>query len=103
MLQPSETFSTNDRFAMLIKGWVALCPETGAQLSVSRGRSKYGNAPKYYLIVPNKTVEERGGLFSSYDWADEGRKVFRAWTEAEAIKIGNEKLVKILAKREGAK
>lgn len=99
MLQPSSAFDTSDRFAMLFKGWVALDPETGAQLSVSYGRSKYGNAPKYYLILPNKSVEERGGLFASYDWDNEGRKVFRAWTEEEAIEIGNQKLAKMVAKQ----
>lgn len=101
MLQPSDAFNTNDRFAMLIKGWVALDPETGAQLSVSYRRIKYGNAPRYYLIVPNKSVQERGGLFTSYDWDDDGRKVFRAWTEQEAIEVGNRKLAKILAKQAG--
>ena len=58
-------------------------------------------APRYVLILPNKSVEERGGLFFNSDWNyPTGRKFLRAWSTAEAIEIANVKLAKMLKERQ---
>jgi hypothetical protein len=69
----------------------AIDTETGAFLMRTNGRGK-GGLPKFVLIKPNKSVEERGGLFTPYDWDDKNRKFIRAWTLREAIEIGNKRL-----------
>jgi len=63
----------------------------GAFLMRTNGRGK-GGLPRFVLIKPNKSVEERGGLFTTYDWDDKDRKFIRAWTLREAIEIGNKRL-----------
>ncbi len=86
--------------ALLLRSWRALDVESGAFLSRTHGRGKYG-LPKYILILPNKTPEERGGLLARYEWDyPKGRKFIRAWTEEEAIESANARLKKMLAARE---
>ena len=102
MLQSTNEFDTDTRFKFVISRpwWVAVCPDTGAILGRSSGRPKSGNATKYVLILPNETIEERGGLFGRVNFDDKERKFLRAWSEAEAIQTANEKLEKMLAKRQ---
>ena len=97
MLKQISDFDIDTCFAALIKGWCALCPNTGAFLSASRGRSRSGSGHKYVLIVPNETLDERGGFFGDYTWDNHNRKFVRAWSEDEAIAAANEKLSKIMA------
>lgn len=97
-LIPINQLPPDDYLAAIFRGWVAIDPESGAQLSVSHGRTS--KAPKYILILPNRSVEARGGLFASYDWDyPRGRKFLRAWTVEEAIEIANVKLAKMLEER----
>lgn len=77
------------------RDWIAVCPETGAFLSENNGRTKYGDR-RYVLILPNKSVEQRGGLFARYEW--DHRSFLRAYTRSEAIARGNELLQKLLKK-----
>jgi hypothetical protein len=102
MLTPSGNLpNTQDRFSAMMRGWVAVDTESGAHLSVSHGRTS--RAAKYILILPNKTIQERGGLFGPCDWDyPEGRKFVRAWNSGEAIELANEKLRKMLLKRQPA-
>ena len=101
MLTAARKLPEQDRFNALMRGWIAVDPISGAHLSCSYGRTS--KAPKYILILPNKSVEERGGLFAPYDWDyPQGRKFVRAWTEQEAIAEADTKLIKMLAARVGA-
>lgn len=90
MLQLIEQVIT-DPIQHLFCQWDAIDTETGAFLMRTNGRGK-GGLPKFVLIKPNKSVEERGGLFTTYDWDDKNRKFIRAWTLREAIEIGNKRL-----------
>jgi hypothetical protein len=90
MLQLIEQVIT-DPIQRLFCQWDAIDTETGAFLMRTNGRGK-GGLPKFVLIKPNKSVEERGGLFTPYDWDDKNRKFIRAWTLREAIEIGNKRL-----------
>jgi hypothetical protein len=90
MLQLIEQVTT-DPIQRLFCQWDAIDTETGAFLMRTNGRGK-GGLPKFVLIKPNKSVEERGGLFTPYDWDDKNRKFIRAWTLREAIEIGNKRL-----------
>jgi len=83
--------------AMLFSRKDAICPETGAFLAGSNGRTRSG-IRHYVLILPNESVEERGGLFAPYTW--EHRSRISAWTLAEAIEISNQRLPKLLKKAE---
>lgn len=96
-LEKSSGFNVETRFAMLLRGWVALDPKSGAFLSMSRGRTKSGQGTRYVLVLPNKTVEERGGLFTHYEWEyPAGRKFITAYSGEEAIKKANKLLHKML-------
>ena len=90
MLQLIEQVIT-DPIQRLFCQWDAIDTETGAFLMRTNGRGK-GGLPKFVLIKPNKSVEERGGLITTYDWDDKNRKFIRAWTLREAIEIGNKRL-----------
>lgn len=97
-LIPISQLPPDDYLAAIFRSWVAIDIESGAQLSMSHGRTS--KTPKYILVLPNKSVEERGGLFASYDWDyPHGRKFLRAWTVEEAIEIANVKLAKMLEER----
>ncbi len=102
MLIPISELPTEDeRIYAWMAGWTAVDPISGAMLSRSNGRSS--KAPKYILILPNKSVEERGGLFTKHDWDyPQGRKFVRAWSGAEAIELANAKLAKMLEQRAAA-
>jgi hypothetical protein len=92
--------TTGDQLEFVMRGWVALDQESGAYLIGSRGRSSRGNAPRYWLILPEKTVVERDGYFADRDaFVEWKRTSFRAWTPEEAISIANTKLPKMLADR----
>ena len=99
MLKPISELPTEDeRIYAWMAGWTAVDPDSGAMLSRSNGRSS--QAPKYFLILPNKSVQERGGLFAKYDWDfPQGRKIVRAWSGVEAIELANAKLAKMLQSR----
>lgn len=57
MLIPISQLSQDDYLRAVLRGHlVAVDPDSGAQLSVSHGRTS--KAPKYILILPNKTVAE---------------------------------------------
>lgn len=97
-LIPISQLPPDDYLAAIFRSWVAIDIESGAQLSMSHGRTS--KAPKYILVLPNKSVEERGGLFANYDWDyPKDRKFLRAWTVKEAIEIANVKLAKMLEER----
>ena len=98
MLKPIDEIdlSGTERITAIIRGWVALDTDTGAFLSQTSGRGK-GGLPKYILILPNKSVAERGGLFASYQWDyPKGRKFIRAWTLREAVEAANIKLARMV-------
>jgi hypothetical protein len=76
-----------------LRRYYAVDTETGAHLSRSYGRSKSGNGPKWFLILPLD-----GQLFDSRASCE--RATFRAWGLSEAIAIANEKLPKLLKRRE---
>lgn len=97
MLRPIETFDNDTRLAALFRSWCAICPETGAFLSASRGRSKAGNGRRYILIAPNELPSERPNYFEDYTWTDDRRKFVRAFSDAEAIEKANKKLAEIEA------
>ena len=94
------SFSTDERLMIFLRfRFFAVCPESGAMLSATRGNPKNGNAHKYILIIPNKSVAARGGLLADYEWDyPHGRKFIRAWTEGEAIELANGKLEDALTK-----
>lgn len=97
-LIPISQLPPSDYLAATFRRWCAIDLENGAFLSMSHGRTS--KAPKYILILPNKSIEERGGLFTPYNWDyPTGRKFLRAWSTAEAIQIANVKLEKILKER----
>lgn len=102
MLIPISQLNREDasfQFTAMLRGYCAICLETGAHLSRSRGRTS--KAPKYTLILPNKSIEERGGIFANYDWDyPTGRKFVRAWSDEEAIELANKKLERMLAERQ---
>lgn len=77
--------------------WVAVCEETGAYLMRSDGRSRSGTGRRYFLISPKV---KPGKLFDYGKWDYEDRKIFKAHSLAEAIQAANEKLEKMLAKRQ---
>lgn len=79
--------------AVFVWRWSAVDVETGARLSCSNGRPKYGNARKWFLILPGD-----GKLWDSRVKAE--RAIFRAESEEEAIRIGNEKLPKLIQRKE---
>jgi hypothetical protein len=97
MLQPISQLTPEQRIDALISrpNWVAVCKETGAHLSVSQGRSRYGSGRKYILILPKAP----GKLFDYGEWDNEDRKMFKAHSLTEAVETANEKLEKMLAKR----
>jgi len=100
MLTAARELPEQDRFNAVMRGWVAVDPITGAHLSCSYGRTS--KAPKYILILPNKSVEERGGLFGPYEWDyPHGRKFVRAWTDQEAIALADAKLIRMMVARIG--
>jgi len=77
----------------ILRDWQAIDVETSARLFRSRGRSKYGNAPKWILILPHD-----GRLFDSRgDWE---RAVFRADSLDQAIATANHKLPKLILRKE---
>jgi hypothetical protein len=101
MLRPISqvTLTDTERIAAVLKGWMALDTETGAFLSQTRGRGKRG-LPTYILILPNKTLIQRGGLFAEYDWDyPKDRKFIREWTDEAAIETANKRLRKMLKQR----
>jgi hypothetical protein len=94
MLQPITAFSQDIQLKNIFRGYIALCPETGAYMWRSRGRTS--QAPKYGFICPKVWS---GDFFTYPEWDNEDRKFVRAWTDAEAIELANEKLARILAGR----
>ena len=97
-LIPISQLPPADYLAAVFRRWCAIDLESGAHLSMSHGNTS--KAPRYVLILPNRSVEARGGLFASYNWDyPRGRKFLRAWTVEEAIKIANVKLAKMLEER----
>jgi hypothetical protein len=89
----------NERFAMAMCDWVALCTETGAFLKARQGMTKWGDK-KFTLILPNRTVQERGGFLAYYEWDyPDGRRIIRAFSIEEAIAMANKKLVEMIGER----
>lgn len=96
---PKDVLSQADTTKLMLQRYrlVAICPESGAMLNQTNGKGM-GGLPTYVLILPNKTVAERGGYLSRYDWDyPAGRKFVRAWSDSEAITAANEKLDKMLS------
>lgn len=99
MLIPISQLSQDDQLTAMLRGLVAIDTESGAMLFASHGRSS--KAPKYVLVLPNKSIEERGGLFARYDWDyPKGRKFVRSWGTDTAIELANVKLAKMLKERQ---
>jgi hypothetical protein len=85
----------DDQLTAMLQGLVAIDLESGARLCKSHGRTS--KAPKYILVLPNKSIEERGGLFAHYEWDyPHGRKFVRSWGTSTAIELANVKLAKML-------
>lgn len=109
MLHPIENILTDEQkmwrafgIGGPIASWDAVDPDTGAFLSGSNGRRKAGRARRWVLILPNRTVQERGGLFESYEWNDGNRSFVTGWTLAEAIIKAQKLLEKMIHSREVA-
>jgi hypothetical protein len=102
MLKPISELPEEDRFKALMLGWVAVDPDNGAHLFRTNGRTM--TAPKYILILPSKSVQERRSLFrdSDFDYPH-GRKIVRAWSDEEAITDANERLPKMLEQQAAAR
>ena len=99
MLIPATkiTQTSDERFANALRfRWDAVCPETGAFLAASNGRTKWGDV-RYVLILPDASIERRGGIFTPYNWTFRSR--LRAYTVAEAIEKANRLLPKLLKKQ----
>ena len=79
--------------AAILRDWYAVDVETGAHLFRSRGRPKYGNAPKWFLILPHD-----GKLFDSR--GDCERNAFRAESLDQAIATANRILPKLIQQKE---
>lgn len=99
MLQPISSLPQTERIHALLARphWVAVCQETGAYLMESHGRSKWGSGTRYFLILPKVNP---GKLFEYGEWDNKDRKIFKAHSLAEAIEQANERLAKMLAKRQ---
>lgn len=80
--------------------WSAVDPDSGAFLMRSNGRRMTGRPSRWILILPNKTVKERGGLFANSEWNDGERKFITAYTLAEVLPKAQSVLDKMLAKRQ---
>lgn len=78
--------SEEERLAGLFSRKLAICLDTGAYLSESRGRARGGT--NYTLILPD--VFERSDLWRHQPWTH--RSQFKAWTRCEAIEIANRRL-----------
>lgn len=89
----SSLTDTEKITAAILRDWHAVDVETGAHLSRSRGRSRYGSDPKWYLILPHD-----GNLFDSSNGCE--RAVFRAPDLNEAVAIASEKLPKLMKRME---
>lgn len=72
-----------ERFQNLFAGKIVIAiePDTGVKLVVSRGRRRRGSAPNYILIV-RASCNPR----------------IRAWTDEEAIELANARLAKMRSK-----
>ena len=86
-----------------VASWDAVCPDTGAFLFHSNGRRTTGRPLRWGLILPNQSVQERGGLFESYVWEDGERAFVTAHSLAEAMGKAQERLNKMLQKRQAVK
>lgn len=92
MLLSRAEVAIDTRVSMMINGQIAVDSETGAYVTYSSGRSKYGLAPKYRLHIPipeaQRTADKYGYVASA--------KVhqFRAWSDAEAVQHAREYLAK---------
>ncbi len=85
--------------AALCFQWVAVDIETGAYLLGGRGRAKYGNAPKWFLIVPHENcLFTQDGKWDREKMCRVGyeRATFRAENLRDAIATGQVKLLKLL-------
>ncbi len=81
VMTSESSLSDTDKFAAtILNRRIAVDVETGAYLMPSHGRSRY--APKYFLILPNKDSFERS--------------IIRAWSDEEALIIGNQRLPNLL-------
>lgn len=95
LIASRELSDPQHKLNAMLRGWDAVDPDSGAVLQASHGRSR--NAPRYVLTLPNRTVEQRGGLFTDFEVDyPQGRKFVRAWTLQEAIDAANKKLAKML-------
>lgn len=91
MLTPINQLDEQTRMDMLFKRVDAYDPDTGANMHVSHGNSR--GAPKWFLFFGD--MYDADGEWRPYrEW----RTIFRAWSLAEAIEIGNQKLAKLVAK-----
>lgn len=98
MLQSRDKFSQDHQITMIMRSWAAVDTTTGAILVRSDGRTKSG-ITHYVLILPDKTIKERGGLFADYHWSNKDRKRFAAWTDSEAIQMAQARLEKMISIR----
>ena len=92
-IKDSSLSDTEKITGAFLRRYYAVDTDTGAHLSRSYGRSKSGSGPKWFLILPLD-----GKLFDSRAGCE--RATFRAWGLGEAIVIANEKLPKLLNRRE---
>ncbi len=76
MLKPTSELPEQERFNAMMLGWVAIDTECGAYLFRTYGRGKGGTAPKYILILPDKSLSERRSLFTNCSFGyPYGRKI----------------------------
>ena len=104
MLKPLDklNLTNQQRFDnVMVHHWIAVDPDTGATLTRSFGRTKYGDV-RCTLILPKKTPVEAGGWWeaasSGWDLHNETRKFIQAWNFEEAVELANKKLARMLKK-----
>lgn len=94
LISLSEGLSADERllYALLRPDIVAYCPQSGARLLQSLGRSRSGSSHRYWLVVPD-TPPLEPLQHPMVDAVPAGwRAIVRAPSVAHAIDIGNRKL-----------
>lgn len=83
-----------ERLAALFRSCCAIDTETGAYLIRGYGLHKGGHLPRYVLIVPEETPQERGGLFAGKNYLYRYRAFIRAMNDEAAVHQANKVLTR---------
>ena len=102
MLKPiSELLSGSEIIEIgMFTTFSAVCMDSGAHLTRSQGRTRSG-IPNWTLILPDSIPDNRIKFFKHSSWTH--RSQFKAPNLGAAIIIGNERLLKLLARQKKGK